>query len=176
MNWSWLLIVLKLIGWESHWHEFFGPITEWSKAKPKICRTSFDSIENCCIQNDYETTIDKTIVQSWSTYTWRTGEAIVACSSQGAYLLLSEKKTPKQFCLLWGLPQNKTEQPNIVNLQDKTLPKFSFYMINDDLSEPCGKKWDVTEGLKLFRCLSTTNSSIWKQMHRNLYTWNGHCC
>ena len=83
---------------------------------------------------EYETTIDKTIVQSWSTYTWRTGEAIVACSSQGAYLLLSEKKTPKQFCLLWGLPQNKTEQPNIVNLQDKTLPKFSFYMINDDLS------------------------------------------
>lgn len=40
----------------------------------------------------------------------------------------------KQFCLFWGLPQNKTEQPNIVNLQDKTLPKFSFYMINDDLS------------------------------------------
>lgn len=58
----------------------------------------------------------------------------MACSSQGAYLLLSEKKTPKQFCLFWGLPQNKTEQPNIVNLQDKTLPKFSFYMINDDLS------------------------------------------
>lgn len=59
----------------------------------------------------------------------------MACSSRGAYLLLSEKKkTPKQFCLFGGLPQNKTEQPNIVNLQDKTLPKFSFYMINDDLS------------------------------------------
>ena len=48
--------------------------------------------------------------------------------------LVWKKKTPKQFCLFRGLPQNKTEQPNIVNLQDKTLPKFSFYMINDDLS------------------------------------------
>ena len=62
---------------------------------------------------EYETTIDKTIVQSWSTYTWRTGEAIVACSSQGAYLLLSEKKRQNNFVSSEGY--RKTKQNNLIS-------------------------------------------------------------